>query len=76
MVPLRSCYIKFGFATTIPGSIIKRHIPIKTNQWDETHPGFLEADTVAHCGSSIAGMYVYTVNSVDIATGWTEQKAA
>lgn len=75
MVPLRSRYIKFGFATTKPGSIIKRHIPIKTNQWDETHPGFLEADTVAHCGSSIAGMYVYTVNSVDIATGWTEQKS-
>ena len=54
---------------------IKKHIPVKTNQWDEQEPGFLEADTVAHCGSSTAGMFVYTVNCVDIATQWTEQRA-
>ncbi|MFQ5917678.1 MAG: transposase, partial [Candidatus Binatia bacterium] len=75
MAPLRSHYNKLGFATTKPGSILKRHIPVTTNQWNETCPGFLEADTVAHCGSSVAGMFVYTVNVVDIATGWTEQRA-
>ncbi|MFQ6608108.1 MAG: hypothetical protein ACE5EE_06170 [Fidelibacterota bacterium] len=75
MAPLRARYHKLGFATTKPGSILKKHIPIKTNQWDETRPGFLEADTVAHCGTSVAGMFVYTVNAVDIATGWTEQRA-
>jgi hypothetical protein len=66
---------KIGLATTKPGSLLKKRIPIKTNQWDETRPGFLEADTVAHCGTSIAGAFVYTVNIVDIATGWTEQRA-
>ena len=66
---------KIGLATTKPGSILKKRIPIKTNQWDESRPGFLEADTVAHCGNSIAGSFVYTVNIVDIATGWTEQRA-
>jgi hypothetical protein len=35
----------------------------------------LEADTVAHCGDSIAGMFAYTLDTVDIATGWTEQRA-
>jgi len=30
---------------------------------------FLEADTVAHCGDSVEGMYVNAVNFVDIATG-------
>jgi len=75
MAPLRTRYYKLGFATTKPGSILKKHIPVKTNQWDETRPGFLEADTVAHCGTSVAGMFVYTVNVVDIATGWTEQRA-
>jgi len=65
-----------GFATTKPGSILKKRIAIKTNQWDESRPGFVEADTVAHCGSTTAGQFVYTVNCVDIATSWTEQRAA
>lgn len=68
-------YTKLGLATTKPGSILKSHIPINTTQWDENRPGFLEADTVAHCGTSVAGSFVYTVNSVDIATGWSEQRA-
>ena len=75
MAPSRAKFCKKGLATTKPGSIIKKHIPVKTNQWDEQKPGFLEADTVAHCGSSGAGMFVYTVNSVDIATQWTQQRA-
>lgn len=75
IAPSRAKFCKKGLATTKPGSIIKKHIPIKTNQWDEQKPGFLEADTVAHCGSSVAGMFVYTVNCVDIATQWTEQRA-
>jgi len=68
-------YNKRGLATTKPGTILKKHIPIKVNQWDESRPGFLEADTVAHCDDSVAGMFVYTVNCVDIATGWTAQRA-
>ncbi|MEW5797912.1 MAG: integrase [Bacteroidota bacterium] len=61
--------------STKPGSLLKKHVPIKTNQWDERIPGFLEADTVAHCGTSVAGMFIYTVNTVDIATGWNEARA-
>jgi len=62
---LRSRYQKIGLSTTKPGSLLKKHIPIRVNQWDETKPGFLEADTVAHCGTSMAGMFVYTVNTVE-----------
>lgn len=75
LAPVRHRYTKRGLATTRPGSLLKKHIPIKTNQWDEHIPGFLEADTVAHCGSSMAGQFVYTLNMVDLATGWTEQRA-
>jgi len=75
MAKSRSKYSKRGLSTTKPGSILKKHIPIKTNQWDERRPGFLEADTVAHCGTSVAGMFVYSLNCVDIATGWTQQRA-
>lgn len=73
--PIRKKYKKIGLATTKPGSLIKKQVPIKTNQWDEKKPGFIEADTVAHCGNSVAGQFVYTVNTVDIATGWIESRA-
>ena len=75
MAPSRAKFAKKGLATTKPGFIIKKQIPIKTNQWNETIPGFIEADTVAHCGSTVAGMFVYSLNCVDIASGWTEQRA-
>jgi hypothetical protein len=75
MKPSRSKYSKHGLCTTKPGSIIKKKIPIKTNQWDERKPGFMEADTVAHCGSSTTGTFISTVNWVDISTTWTEQRA-
>lgn len=71
----RKRHKKLGLATTKPGSLIKKQVPIKTNQWDESKPGFIEADTVAHCGSSVAGQFAYTVNTVDIATGWIESRA-
>lgn len=73
--PARMKYKGRGRSTTKPGTLLRKQIPIKTNQWDESHPGFLEADTVAHCGTSMAGMFAFTIDCVDIATGWTEQRA-
>ncbi len=73
--PIRIQYKKRGRTTTKPGTLLRKQIPIKTNQWDESRPGFLEADTVAHCGKSLSGMFAYTIDCVDIATGWTEQRA-
>jgi 5S rRNA maturation endonuclease (ribonuclease M5) len=73
--PVRADHTKHGRATTKPGTLLRKHIPIKTDQWDESRPGFLEADTVAHCGSSTEGVYAHTIDCVDIATGWTEQRA-
>jgi hypothetical protein len=73
--PARVKYRGRGRTTTKPGTLLRKQIPIKTNQWDETKPGFLEADTIAHCGESLLGDFVYTIDTVDIATGWTEQRA-
>lgn len=73
--PVRVKYKGRGKSTTKPGTLLRKQIPIKTNQWDESRPGFLEADTVAHCGTSMAGMFAFTIDCVDIATGWTEQRA-
>lgn len=66
---------KIALSTTRPGSLLRHQIPIKTNQWEESEPGFLETDLVAHCGESAAGQYVSTVDCVDIATAWSEQRA-
>ena len=71
----RKKYKRVNISTTKPGTLLRKQIPIKTNQWDEFRPGFLEADTVAHCGGSLNGLYANTVDFVDIATGWTEQRA-
>lgn len=71
----RGKYTKRGLCTTRPGSIIRDLIPIRTNQWNENRPGFIEVDLVAHCGTSVAGEYINTLDIVDIATGWTSQRA-
>lgn len=73
--PIRVQYQGRGRSTTKPGTLLRKQIPIQTNQWNESRPGFIEADTVAHCGTSLSGMFVYTIDTVDIATGWTEQRA-
>ena len=64
-----------GISGTKPGSILKNQIPIKTNQWEETKPGFMEADTVAHCGTSLEGNFVWSLTMTDILLTWTENRA-
>lgn len=63
------------YSTTRPGSMLKRMIPIRTSNWDIRKPGYLEIDLVAHCGNSLSGTFVYTLDSTDIRTGWTERVA-
>jgi len=72
--PLRAIYKK-GRCSTKPGTLLKNQIPIKTHNWDVTRPGYFEADTVAHCGNSIAGDYVFSLTFTDIFSGWTENRA-
>ena len=73
--PVRATYRLHGRATTKPGTLLKKHIPVKVDQWDEKRPGFLEIDSVSHCGGSTEGVYASTLDCVDIATTWTEQRA-
>jgi hypothetical protein len=60
--PIRVQYEGRGRSTIKPGTLLRKQLPIKTNQWDESRPGFLEADTVAHCGTSMAGMFAFTID--------------
>ncbi|HLF98073.1 MAG TPA: transposase family protein [Methylococcaceae bacterium] len=72
--PLRVQYPQ-GLGGTKPGSLLKTQIPIRTHHWDETLPGFMEADTVAHCGNSLAGDFVWSLTLTDLVSGWTECRA-
>lgn len=60
---------------TRPGTLLKSQIPIRTEQWSETTPGFFESDTVHHCGDATEGQYVLSLTMTDIATQWTENRA-
>ncbi len=73
--PVRAINKIKGRCTTKPGSLLKSHIPIQFTHWDIQKPGFFEADTVAHCGNSIAGNFAWSLTMTDICTGWTENRA-
>jgi hypothetical protein len=72
---VKAKYKRKGLSGTKPGTILKTHIPIKTEQWDTNKPGFVEADTVAHCGSSLSGDFIWSLTFTDIYSGWTENRA-
>ena len=73
--PIRLVSKTKGRCTTKPGSLLKCHIPIQFSHWDVQKPGYLEADTVAHCGDSVAGSFAWSLTATDICTGWTENRA-
>jgi hypothetical protein len=56
-----------------PGSLPRTQIPVRT-RWEEAvdRAGWIEADTVAHCGGSMASMFVWSLTLTDIFSGWTE----
>lgn len=58
-----------GWGTTSP-SRLKVIIPIFTGPWQGALPGMSQIDTVVHCGSSLLGDLVYTLNNTDVATLW------
>jgi hypothetical protein len=66
---------KFHFSTTRPGSLLKRKIAVRLTEWDTSRVGYLEADLVAHCGSSAAGQYINTLSLTEISSGWWEGQA-
>jgi hypothetical protein len=59
-----------GRSLTRPGSLLRQQIPIRGSFWEEGKAGWLEVDTVALCGGSVAGDFVWMVDAVDYATTW------
>jgi len=53
----------------------RKDVPMGRIAWDVQEPGHFEADTVHHCGPSASGLYVHTLQMVDVTSGWTERQA-
>lgn len=70
----RSHGIYRGKSTTKPGSILNM-VPVRADGWKTAPAGTMQIDTVAHCGGSIAGDFVYTVNATDVPTLWGARRA-
>ena len=69
--PERQKYQLKGRTHTRPGTLLKHQIPMRTfSEWNEERPGFLEMDLVGHDGGVIDSQHGFTLNAVDIATGW------
>lgn len=75
LAPIRAKAAPHGRGGTRPGTLIRTQIPIRAEEWNVNQPGYLEADTVAHCGESLAGNFVWSITCTDIMTGWTDSRA-
>jgi len=73
--PVRRKHGIRGRCGTRPGSLLKQQIPIRTEHADIHAPGMMEADTVAHCGQSLDGNFVWSLTLTDIFSGWTSLRA-
>lgn len=63
------------YGGTKPGRWLRKTIPIQTESWKVREPGWMEVDTVSHSGPSAAGLFAYTLNQVDLCSGWVEMRA-
>jgi hypothetical protein len=63
------------YGRTKPGTLLKHHIPIKTDRWDVAVPGFTETDLVAHAGGRGDGEFAHSLNVTDLHTTWNETRA-
>lgn len=50
------------YGRTKPGYLLKHHVPLKTDSWDVTSPGFTEVDLVSHSGSSGEREFTHSLN--------------
>jgi hypothetical protein len=74
--PERQKYQLKGRTHTRPGTLLKHQIPMRTfSEWDEAQPGFLEMDLVGHDGGVVDSHHAFTLNAVDIASGWNGSRA-
>lgn len=74
---LRKVKLRTGSLNRRRVSSLKAHrqeVPLKIDIWPDQYPkrpGWVEVDTVAHCGGSTKGSCVWSLTITDVGTGWT-----
>lgn len=71
---VRKRFLTHGKSTTDPSSI-HALIPVRSGEWDTATVGTEQIDTVAHCGHTLVGDFIYTVNATDVPTLWGARRA-
>lgn len=70
--PHKDANYPVALSGTKPSHILRSSIPTRTSMDDPlTVPGFLELDTVAHCGHTLKGEFLRTLTGTDPVSGWT-----
>jgi hypothetical protein len=65
-------YLRKVNSGTVPAkNHIKRLIRLRDPSVRYHEPGYVESDTVLHCGHYIWGQYAHTVSMTDLFSGWT-----
>lgn len=71
LAPIKKARYPEAKSTTRPGLILRASIPLRTcMDGFPQQPGYLEIDTVAHCGHRNEGDYLVTINATDPYLGW------
>jgi len=52
---------------------VTKGVPMGRIPWDTADPGHFETDLVHHGGENSTGEYGYTLQLIDVATGWSER---
>ncbi len=63
-----------GLSSTKPSSL-KTIIPIFKGPWKDLPPGHKQIDTVAHCGETLLGDFVYSLSAIDAAAYWSNTRS-
>ncbi len=70
----RKHFLSHGKSSTKAGAIHSL-IPVRSGDWDTAPVGTQQIDTVAHCGNTLVGDFIYTVNATDVPTLWGSRRA-
>jgi hypothetical protein len=72
LAPIKVTHPGRGTRRPKANTALKAVTPIRAKAWDVKEPGWLETDTVAHCGGSMHGSFLWSLDNVDVFSGWTE----
>jgi hypothetical protein len=64
-----------GICSTHPAKYMQNRVPINTLDSTITREGYVQSDTVAHCGTKLEGNFISSLTLTDICSTWTVNRA-